>query len=310
MGTQIERAVIIGAGGFIGRALVTLLRQMGTAVLAVGRRPLPELACPSSVLDVTSRGALDGILDSHTTVFYLAPKSSVPDSVADPRSNFLDGMCGLFEVLESARKANSQVIFPSTGSVFDPSNKSPLSEKALVRPTSPYAASKVAGEAYCAAYHRSFGLNVKVARIFSVYGVGMSRFAIHDIIHRLQSNPSDLTILGDGTQIRDYLYIDDAVRGLVCIAVHGEPGEDYNLASGVPVNIMDLARKIAILMQRPDVPIRTSGESFPGDVPRWFADISKIGKIGFAPAISLEDGLTKTIRWFAEMNPRQPTVPS
>ncbi|MDP9268922.1 MAG: NAD-dependent epimerase/dehydratase family protein [Acidobacteriota bacterium] len=308
MERSIQRAVVTGAGGFIGSALVQYLKGTAREVVAVSRRPLPDLGCPAHVLDVTRQGVLDDLLDKHTVVFHLAAGGSVPRSVHSPRADFEDGVCAWFEVLESVRKADCQVIFPSTGSVFDPSSRSPLSETAYVRPTSPYAAGKATGEAYAAAYHRSYGLNVKVARMFSVYGIGMNRFVIYDLVQRLRNNPSELSILGDGTQVRDYLYIDDAVRGLVRIATHGEPGENYNLGSGIAVKVIDLARKVAGLMGQPDIPISPSGEPLPGEVLRWYADISKIRKIGFAPEVSLEEGLARTVRWLAEMNLQRASV--
>jgi UDP-glucose 4-epimerase len=199
------------------------------------------------------------------------------------------------------------VIFPSTASIFDASNVLPLPERAFPRPSSPYAAGKLGGEAYCHAYHRCYGLDVRIARLFSVYGVGMFRFAIHDIVRKIQRNPDEVTILGDGTQVRDYLFIDDAVRGLVLIATSGEGGEEYNLASGVPVTLMDLTRRIAAVMGHPAIRIATTGRSFPGDTPRWYADISKIRALGFEPQVDLDAGLRATVAW---LNSQPVTVPS
>ena len=162
----------------------------------------------------------------------------------------------MFEVLEAARHAGSRVVFPSTASIFDASNALPLSERAFPRPTSPYAAGKLGGEAYCHAYHRSYGVDVRIARLFSVYGIGMFRFAIHDIVRKIQQDHDDLVILGDGTQVRDYLFIDDAVRGLTMVATEGASGEEYNVASGAPVRLLELARLIAELMGYPNIRIR------------------------------------------------------
>jgi len=102
-------------------------------------------------------------------------------------------------------------------------------------------------------------------------------------------------IRGDGQQIRDYLYIDDAARGLVHIAEYGEAGQDYNLASGVPVRLLDLAHQIAVLMGHPEIAVVPTGEASPGDVPKWYADVRKIRRIGFTPQVSFEEGLLRTI---------------
>ena len=297
MSLKIKEAVVTGAAGFIGQALVKHLADEGTRVIAVDRLDAKLRDCEFRQLDITKRSALDDLLNEQTVLFHLAANASVEGSVVDPRNDFQENIYSLLEVFESARRKSCRVIFPSTASIFDSSNSLPLQEKAYVKPTSPYAAAKVAGEAYCAAYNRSFGLDVKIARMFSVYGNGMNRFAIHDLIRKIQNNKEHIELLGDGNQIRDYLYIDDVVRGLVIIANNGIPGEDYNLASGEDIKLSHLARKIAQLMGYPDIEIHPTGKSFPGDVPKWFADISKIRKIGFEPKISLEDGLKKTIDW-------------
>jgi UDP-glucose 4-epimerase len=219
--------------------------------------------------------------------------------VANPRHDFDNTFRGVFEVLEAARHAGSRVVFPSTASIFDSSNTLPLSERAFPRPTSPYAAGKLGGEAYCHAYHRSYGVDVRIARLFSVYGVGMFRFAIHDIVRKIQQNHEELTILGDGLQVRDYLFIDDAVRGLTLVATDGSSGEEYNVASGEPVRLLDLARLIAELMGYADIRIRPTGRSFAGDTARWYADISKVRGLGFEPRVDLRNGLERTIAWLS-----------
>jgi UDP-glucose 4-epimerase len=299
--SKITKAVVTGADGFIGKALVKHLIENGTRVIAVDRLTIQGQECCEYVtVDISAKGALDRYIDDNTIVFHLAARASVADSVSNPRDDFEINMGGLFEVLESVRKAASKLVFPSTASIYDSANSLPLSEKAYVKPTSPYAAAKVAGEAYCAAYHRSYGLDIKIARMFSVYGIGMNRFAIHDLIKKIQQNNHELSILGDGNQIRDYLNIQDTVRGLVMIALKGEAGEDYNLASGVAVKMIDLARHIATMMGFPDIKIIPTGKSFPGDVPKWYADTSKINRIGFTPQISLTDGLINTINWLSQ----------
>jgi UDP-glucose 4-epimerase len=189
------------------------------------------------------------------------------------------------------------VIFPSTASVFDTSQPLPLDERARTRPTSPYAAAKLAGEAYCHAYHRSYGTDVRIARLFSVYGIGMRRFAIHDLIRKIQRDPRRVELLGDGCQLRDYLYVDDAVGGLMTVAERGAAGEDYNVASGEPVKLLDLARMIGAVMGHPGIDVRPTGQSFPGDTPRWYGDVSKMRALGFAPQVSLAEGLARTVAW-------------
>src|SRR5262249_11711104 len=294
---DMRRAVVTGASGFIGQALVRQLRACGWEVVGVDRRPFPDASVRLVGQYVSQPGSLRRLLRRQTAVFHLAASADVAKSVSNPRSDFENTFRGVFEVLEAARHARSRVVFPSTASIFDASNALPLPERAFPRPSSPYAAGKLGGEAYCHAYHRCYGLDVRIARLFSVYGIGMYRFAIHDIVRKIQANSREVAILGDGTQVRDYLFIDDAIRGLMMIAAEGQAGEEYNLASGVPVTLMDLTRRIATAMGYPDIRIRTTGHSFPGDTPRWFADITKIRALGFEPLVDLDAGLRRTIAW-------------
>lgn len=294
---EIRRALITGASGFIGNALVESLHKQSIEIVAIDQLPCGRTHNKSKIFDIKQENIIDQFLTKDTVIFHMAANANVASSVNDPANDFQNTLYGLFQVLESARRFNCRVIFPSTASIFDTTNELPVSEKSYVKPSSPYGAAKVAGESYCFVYNRCYGLDVRIARMFSVYGLGMNRFAIHDIVRKIQSDNQSLEILGDGKQIRDYLYIDDAVHGLEIIASNGEAGEDYNLASGEQVKLLDLAQLIATEMDCSEIEIKTSGESFPGDVAKWYGDISKIKKIGFCQRTSLKDGLAKTVDW-------------
>lgn len=297
------RVIVTGASGFIGQALTQHLTSTGEHVLAIDRNPGSRADVSSVQLDVADRGALLSHVDEGATIYHLAASADVAASVRDPRHDLTHTFAAMFEVLEAARERRCRVIFPSTASVFDVGEPLPLVERAFPRPTSPYAAAKLSSEAYCYAYHRSYGVDVRVARLFSVYGVGMRRFAIHDLIRKIQRNPHELEVLGDGMQVRDYLYIDDAVRGLVTVATRGCPGQDYNVASGEPVRLLDLARMLAQEMGVPGIRIVPTGKTFAGDTPRWFADTTKTRALGFTPAVPLQEGLRRTVAWMRQASP-------
>lgn len=295
---KLEHVVVTGASGFVGRALIHRLIQEGVEVVAIAREPLDQEGCKCVEGDIVNPGLLDEVLTPHTTVFHLASHASVAGSVRDPGYDFQVNVQGTLNVLESVRARRSSLIFTSSSAVFEPSLPLPHGETALQKPSSPYGAAKIAAEAYCTAYHRCYGTDVKIARLFNVYGPGMTRFAMRDFYKKLTANPIHLEILGDGNQIRDYLFIDDCVDGLVLIGAEGQAGEDYNLASGKPVSTMDLACLIAHTMSNMSVEISAKGESFPGDVPQWFANIDKVTALGFSPKVALDEGVQRTIAWF------------
>lgn len=296
-----KKVIVTGSNGFLGRALINKLTGLHIPVLAIDRTPHTNSPIRANleylVGNLSQKGFLDQHLDETTTVFHLAANANVMQSVENPRDDFESSFQSYFEVLESVRSKGGRIIFPSTASIFDQSNSLPVHEKSFTKPSSPYGAAKLAAEAYSFAYARSYNLDVRIARLFSVYGEGMTRFLIFDLVQRILKNPDELMIYGDGTQVRDYLHIDDAINGLILIAQQGEAGEDYNLASGIPTAIMDLAHMITQIMDRSHLRIKPRGDSRNSEVAKWYADITKIKKIGFSPEVSLEAGLKKTILW-------------
>ncbi len=291
-----QHAVVTGANGLIGHRLVEVLIDRGFSTTAVDCVP-GEHGCPFHLRNLTEPGVLDDLLTSDSIVFHLAAKTSVSGSVASPRDDFEVNVSGTIEVLESARRTGAAAVFASSSATYDPRSPLPHSERSPKRPISPYGAAKLASEGYCYVYHHCYGLDVRIVRLFNVYGPGMVRFAIHDFFHKIRKADQTFDVLGDGRQLRDFLYLDDAINGFLTVAEHGEPGEDYNVASGEPTRILDLARQMTELMGRSDLTVQTTGKSFPGDVREWYANISKIKAIGFEPQVSLEDGLQATIEW-------------
>lgn len=294
-----KHALVTGAAGFLGQALVRGLLDRGYSVTATSRREQEHPDCDHLVADVRHPGALDASLrDDQTVIFHLAGHTSVAGSVADPEHDFESNVGGTLNVLQSARNAGSRVVFPSSPAVFAPGQPLPLAENADKGPVSPYGASKLAGEAYAQAFASAYAVDARIARIFNVYGPGMTRFAICDFYRKLKKNPHRLEMLGNGDQVRDYLFIDDAVDALVCIAEKGEAGTDYNVASGQPTRTIDLASLVAGTMGLSEVQITARGESFPGDIAKWYADISRLRALGFEPTVPLSEGLQRTIAWF------------
>ena len=249
--------------------------------------------------DVSSQKELK-LLDKEKidVVFHLAAQANVPLSVNFPENDFKSNVIGTFNILQFIKeKQIPKIIFPSTPSVLDTNNEMPLSEEARVKPVSPYGVAKLAGEGYCRAFFECYKVNVNIIRFFNVYGPRMNKYVIYDFIRKLQKNPKKLEVLGNGNQVRDYVYVTDAVEALLLVAERGVPGEIYNLGSSNPVVIRDLAKLIIKIMGLKDVEIKYTGSSWPGDIQMWYADVGKIQKMGFNPRVPLEVGLKNTIEW-------------
>ena len=243
--TPWSRAVVTGAGGFIGRHLVRHLRARNIPVTGIGLAPAGGV---DEVADLRECSALDRFLDGATALFHLAGVADVGKSIADPLADFEANVLTSVHALESARRAKCMLVFPSSASVYDGAAPLPCRETAALGPRSPYGAGKLAVEGYCRVFGLAYGVDTRVARIFSVYGPGMRRHAIYDFVERLERAPKELTIRGDGGQTRDYIYVEDAVRALVLIARQGGAGEIYNVASGTPRTMLQVGQAVAAAM--------------------------------------------------------------
>jgi UDP-glucose 4-epimerase len=293
--------LVTGGAGFIGAHLVWALCRRGHDVvvlddLSSGRlENLASLGVEVEVLqsDIANPESLRPLAGRTVdTIFHLASQASVPQSVQHPVPDFQTNLRGTLNVLEFARDRRAQVVFPSTVSVYDRHVPKPIAETALIHASSPYGAAKAGGENYCYAYSNCYGVRTAVARLFNVYGPLMAKYVMHDFVRKLQKNPKTLTIIGTGEQVRDYTYVTDAVAALVLLAERSAPGEVYNVGSGVPTKIRDLARVIAEEMGLTDVELICTNEAAVGDIPEWYADITRLRSLGYQPRSRCGTGST------------------
>ncbi len=234
-------------------------------------------------------------------VLHWAAKAGVRPSLQEPAEYAATNVEGTVNILEAARDHMPvKLIFASSSSVYGAANPLPFSEDADInRPISPYAATKVAGEALCHTFHHLYGLPVLCLRLFTVYGPRQRPdLAINKFV-RLMSENRPIPLYGDGSNSRDYTYIDDVVAA-VLRALETEFGfEILNIGSGRPLSLKGL---VATLEQVMGTKARV--EQLPaqaGDVPHTFADIGRARRLlGWEPATSLEAGLKSFVEWFAQ----------
>ena len=152
-----------------------------------------------------------------------------------------------------------------------------------------------------------YGLQVVIARIFNTFGPRMARFVILDFLRKLQSDPTVLQVLGNGQQKRDFTYVTDTVAGLILLAEQGLACEAYNLSSGRSVSVTEMAHALIAELGLTDrTRLTYTGSSWTGDAQRWEVSIAKIGRMGYAPQVSLEEGLARTISWFQQSSGSKP----
>jgi UDP-glucose 4-epimerase len=260
---------------------------------------LRELGCPVELVtaDAAEPSSFERFEGEEIDVlFHLGGSANVPMSVEDPVSDFRMNVVAAINALEFARRNRvGRFVFPSTSSVYAPGARLPITEDSRLGPSSPYGAAKLASEGYCLAYNRSYGMHTVIVRFFNVYGPLMRRWVIHDLVRKLMRDPLSLEIMGDGKQLREYLYVDDAVDALIIAAEKGTGGGVYNAGTGDPVTIRQLAEEIIDVMGLRGVQLAFTMKSWPGDIQEWYADISKIAALGFSPSVGRLEGLRRTV---------------
>jgi nucleoside-diphosphate-sugar epimerase len=294
------RAVVVGAAGFIGSHLSQQLVESGTEVLGVDSRPLPESSPVQRAMRATwpSPEVSDAILGGRfDQVFLLGGTASVAGSIDAPVDDLEANAADLVRFLEDMRSglSESALVFVSSAAVYGEPSELPVTTATPTLPISPYGVSKLAGDLYARLYGTLHGLKTAVVRPFSVYGPGLRRQVVWDILAKLhQKNPPLLH--GTGRETRDFVFVEDLCRALIAVGAVGQGL--YNVCSGEETSIGELAHRLAELCGVD--PLRFSGVGRPGDPERWLGDYSSLAGIGWRPQVTLDEGLRKTVAWFQE----------
>ena len=244
-------------------------------------------------------------------VVHFAANTGVPVSIDNPRLDMECNVIGTFNMLEAARAAGTgRFVFASSGAPTG-EVEPPIHEEMPPHPVSPYGASKLAGEGYCSAYYRSFGLETVCLRFGNVYGPGSihKNSVVAKFIKKALAG-EELEIYGDGTQTRDFIYIDDLVEAVILAATrHGIGGEIFQIATSRETMVMEIAEAVARAVEnlglaRPGIKL---SKPRLGDVKRNFSDTSKAkALLGWECRLSIEEGISKTVRYFLEKTHSNP----
>lgn len=292
------RVVVTGGSGFIGRHVVARLAARGDEVSVVDLRPFPDPDISCVVGDLRERAVVDEALAEGTdAVVHLAAITSVLQSVKDPDGVFRTNVVATEHLLERCRAVGvGRFVLASTNAVAGDVGRARIDESLVLRPLTPYGATKAAAEMLMSAYAASYGIVTVALRLTNVYGLGMQeKDSVVARLMRAALSGGGIEIYGDGEQLRDYVFVTDVAEafehalGFVAPAV-------LTIGSGHSVS-MNALHELACEVT--GVAIGASHVAAkPGEMPAVVVDISRAATSGWRPRHDVRDGLAATWRDF------------
>jgi UDP-glucose 4-epimerase len=307
--------LVTGGAGFIGSSIARALLARGDKVRVLDnffsgkRENLADLARDVELIegDVRDPAAVSRACAGVEVVFHEAAIPSVPRSLADPLASNDANITGTLNLLHEAKRAGvRRVVYAASSSAYGDTPTLPKVETMTPAPLSPYAVSKLAGEHYCAVFAGAYGLETVSLRYFNVFGARQDpkseyaavipRFVTAGLVGK------GVTIFGDGTQSRDFCYIDNTVEANLAAAsapAAAASGRVFNVACGAATSLNDVVKMIGEALGK-SIPV-TYAQARVGDVKHSLAAIDAArSALGYKAAISFQEGLRRTIAWYAE----------
>ena len=300
------KILVTGGAGFIGSHLVDALVTAGHTIVVVdnlitGKKEYVNKKAKLKKLDIAN-SKLGKVFDAERpeAVFHLAAQIDIGKSVSNPVWDAEQNIIGTINLLENSQRLGvKKIIFSSSAAVYGDNGVVPTTEDSPLLAPSPYGIGKLAGEKYLEYYHQTFQLPFVALRYANVYGPrqnGQGEGGVVAIFSERAVMDNPLTIHGDGSQTRDFVFVDDVVQANLKALTAAQVGI-YNIGTGVETSINSLAENIMTLANVSAGV--THGPARSVDQQRSALDHSKATQeLGFAPAIDLATGIQRTITWF------------
>jgi len=328
------RWLITGGCGFIGTNLVKNLVEEGGHLirivdnLSVGTREDLSRVCRFTEVDSNSLTSdlrfltsevqliVGDILDADfartvasgiDVIVHLAASAGVDQSIKDPRKDCMANVIGTLNYLEAARHNKVKRFVLASSGASTGECEPPIHEKIVPHPVSPYGASKLAGEGYCSAYFRTYGIETVSLRFGNVYGpLSGHKYSVVAKFIRQAILGEPLEIYGDGEQTRDFIYVDDLIRAIRLAGKSNRVGGAvFQIATSAETTVSELVQKLLPILSGAGInKVRVAhAEPRLGDIRRNFADTSKARKaLGWQARVPLKQGLARTVDWFLKIN--------
>lgn len=313
-----KNILITGGVGFIGSNLAMSLVELGANVTLVDSL-IPEYGgnlwnvepvkdkVNINISDVRDEHSMKYLVKNQDYLFNLAGQTSHTDSMSNPYADLDINACAQLFILEACKKHNPdiKIVFASTRQIYGKPQRLPVDENHPLHPVDVNGINKMAGEWYHLLYNNVHGIRAAVLRLTNTYGPRMrvkdARQTFLGIWIRSLIENKPILVFGDGKQIRDFNYVDDAVSALLlCAATDDANGQIYNLGADDPINLLDTARLLIDINGGGDYKIIPFPEDRKAiDVGDYYADYRKIrSQLGWKPKVELAEGIKKTIEYY------------
>ncbi len=300
-----KRVLITGASGFIGNHVGQHMLKEGFDVVGIdcirseGGFPVE---CFNMLDDVAFTNSLDKL--SPDIIVHCAGSADVSKSVRNPYDDFRGNVVLTHNLLFAMHELGMQktrLVFLSSAGVYGNPSRLPITEEMPLKPMSPYAVHKVMCEELCMYFVDNYGMDIKIARIFSAYGKGLRKQILWDLYQKYRLT-GILNVLGTGNESRDYIHIKDLSRALQILVTTDSEDNVYNVANGKEITIRCVAECLADILGIPRELISFSGHVREGDPLNWQADIRKIQKLGYIQTIDIRKGIEEYVDWICSEN--------
>jgi len=311
------RYLVTGGAGFIGSHYVRSLLEGSLGAEVAGVTVLDKLTYAGNLAnlaavaedsrysfvqgDICDGAVLDAVVPGHDVVVNFAAETHVDRSIAGPQDFVVTNVVGTQALLDACRRhAIPRVVHIGTDEVYGSIDSGSWTEDSPLLPNSPYAASKAAAELLVRAYHRTYDMSVSSTRCSNNYGPHQFPEKVIPLFVTNLIDGIKVPLYGDGLNVRDWLHVDDHVRGIQMVVERGEPGAAYNIGGGVELTNRQLTERILEHMG-------CSWDEWVDYVPdrlghdrRYSVDDSRLRALGYAPTRSFDEAIDTTIAWYRD----------
>ena len=299
IGSNFVRKVLDGSLG--GISSLTVIDKLTYAGTMTNLAELPKDSFEFIQGDICDQDLALKLASRHDAIVNFAAESHVDRSIAGSRDFVLTNVLGTQTLLDAARIGGIKVFVQiSTDEVYGSITKGSWPETDPLLPNSPYAASKAAADLISRSYYKTHGLDVRITRCSNNYGPNQFPEKIIPLFITNLINGLMLPVYGNGSNVRDWLHVDDHCRGIHAVLMGGRAGEVYNIGGGTELTNIELTHQILNLMGKDDSNIKYVDDRLGHDI-RYSVDISKISReLGYSPRVNWRDGLEHTVAWYQE----------